>query len=462
MAKGTYHYVVGKDGRRRRVYDTGYRRRGGVGAVWGRRGRVFKGRGGYWSKIQSFGKKYVPKGTFKKVGAAAGAAIGSYFGAPIAGAGIGSKAGSILSKIAGFGAYKINKNTIMDNSMSPPAMHSLNTDVVIRHREYVCDIISSITPNTFNNQGFAINPGLQTTFPWLYSIAQNFQEYQIRGMVLEYKPVVGTAIASSTNPTMGGVVMATNYNSLDQNFQTKRDMENVDYTTACMIYENAIHPIECDMRQNPISTLYIRSGAVPSGADIRMYDLGNFQIATWGIQGAAVTCGELWLSYDIVLRKPIAYTLSGQGVLTDMFYQNGTGSCSGVSPLNYFSADAANSIGGSLYNGDTYRFPSNITEGYYLVYYQANGTSASTAYPSSNLEFYNCDPIAVFNTDDSDYIINVSATCVTITLVVKVNAANSDPAYIQFAYTQNAVWPSPVAGANLLVTQWNSNNISPY
>jgi len=49
--------------------------------------------------------------------------------------------------------------------------------------------------------------------------------------------------------------------------------------------------------------MYLRSGAVPSGADQRFYDLGNFQIMTQGMQAAA-TIGELWVTYHVKFLKP--------------------------------------------------------------------------------------------------------------------------------------------------------------
>jgi len=76
-----------------------------------------------------------------------------------------------------------------------------------------------------------------------------------------------------------------------------------------------IHPVECASRLNALSNMYVRSGSVPAGADQRFYDLGNFQIATVGMQAGAVI-GELWCSYNVKLLKPKLPTPLGANLLS--------------------------------------------------------------------------------------------------------------------------------------------------
>jgi hypothetical protein len=98
--------------------------------------------------------------------------------------------------------------------------------------------------------------------------------------------------------------MATNYDVLDPPFTTKLAMENYEFATSCMPHESNLHCVETAKRQNPLSELYVRHGAVPSTADARLYDLGYFQLSTVGMQQAGVVIGELWVTYEIEFYKP--------------------------------------------------------------------------------------------------------------------------------------------------------------
>lgn len=220
-----------------------------------------------------------------------GEAVGGAFGLGQ----LGKRAGDWLGRITGMGAYKINSNTIA----SGPPLFGPTGAIRIRHREYLGDISSS---TSFTNTTYPINPGLYSTFPFLSSLAQNYQEYRFHGLVFYFNSTSATAL-NSTNTALGTVVMSTNYNSIEPAFTSKVQMEAYEFTDSANPSVSIVHPIECDPRQNVLGELYVRTGAVESGADQRLYDVGLFQLATTGMQ-AASNIGELWVSYDVTLMKP--------------------------------------------------------------------------------------------------------------------------------------------------------------
>lgn len=229
-----------------------------------------KGRGGYAEDI--------------------GSGIGSW---------LGKKAGSLFSSITGLGEYKVNKNSLIAHApMNPPVVSNTNGGTRVQHREYITDISGSIA---WNIASYSINPGLANTFPWLASVANAFEEYKMHGIIFEFKSTSADAL-NSTNTALGTVIMATEYNPLHGVFTGKRDMENYVYSTSNAPSISAMHPIECARDASVLDELFVRN--VPlTGADLRFSDLGNFQIATIGMQAAA-TIGELWVTYDIELIKP--------------------------------------------------------------------------------------------------------------------------------------------------------------
>jgi len=219
--------------------------------------------------------------------------------------------GSLIGKmrrvgatIKGFGDYKIANNSIMKGGMTPPMITNSisNGAVIIRHREYLRDIFNSVD---FQNISFDLNPGITSSFPWLSQIAMSFAQYRFRGLVFEFKSTSSdTVLSTAASTSLGTVVMATQYNALDDPFTNKFEMENWEYSVSTKPSLSCMCPIECAKSQTPVSLLWTRNG--PKPGDERLYDLGNFNIATVGMQGAvgSSAIGELWCSYEIEFFKP--------------------------------------------------------------------------------------------------------------------------------------------------------------
>lgn len=229
-----------------------------------------------------------------------GRSVGSLFGP--AGGNLGAEAGRLFRKITGFGDYKVQSNTLMTESDRLPMFKPATAGTRVVHREYLSDVITSPTAGLFDIQQYPIQPALLATFPWLSNSAENYQEYTINGMVFEFKSNSYDALAS-TNTASGTVIMSTNYNPLDPPFANKFTMEQSQFTCSDKPSRDLLHPIECSKVDTPANVLYIRTGSAVNG-DLRLYDWGNFYIATVGMQGTSVNVGELWVTYDITLLKP--------------------------------------------------------------------------------------------------------------------------------------------------------------
>lgn len=254
-----------------------------------------------------------PWGTIgRTLGGTAGGMIGAKYGMGKAGAAVGSKLGSYLhyiGKIFGSGDYVTSadqvKQNVLTNTAQIPSFAAGKNIVKIRHREFLGDVISSSVAGAFRITDYPINPGLVGSFPWLSDVCgASFQQYRINGMVFEFRSMSSDAL-NSVNTALGSVVMATDYDSKDVPFTSKQQMENTEFGVSCKPSSCMIHGIECARNQTAVSELYIRAYDVPTGADIRLYDMGRFSLATVGCQGTSVNLGELWVSYDIDLIKAI-------------------------------------------------------------------------------------------------------------------------------------------------------------
>lgn len=299
-------------------------------------------------------------------GGAGGGAIGDF---------LGGKIGHLIEKITGFGDYKVQSNSIMRGGMTAPQIHNTvkNGGVVVRFREYVQDIAATID---FTNHVLPLNPGQSKSFPWLSTFAKNWQQYRWRGIIWEFGSTSSDAVLSSaTSSALGTVNMATDYDVLDNDYVSKREMLNTVFANSSKPSCSFIHPIECKRSQTPMSVQYVRVGDYPEGGDPRMYDLGKFQIATEGMQAASGSVGELWVTYEVEFFKQQL----GSSAQTDMFALS---TCTNllllgtVQPVRLVGSTLGGSIGSDGTN-NYYEFPSYVSSGRYLCTYWVQGVAAA-------------------------------------------------------------------------------------
>jgi hypothetical protein len=182
-------------------------------------------------------------------------------------------------------------------------MHKDGQTITIRHREFIGEVRSS-TAYTVRYE-LPINPGLASTFPWLSDIAVNFQQYRVKGMVFHYIPTSGNAV-SSTNNALGSVMIQTSYRTTESPPGSKVELLNEYWSTEVVPSESVAHPIECNPNENPFNVQYVRATtSVPTGDSLLMYDLGRTYVAVAGQQASDITLGDLWVTYEIELKKPV-------------------------------------------------------------------------------------------------------------------------------------------------------------
>jgi len=337
-------------------------------------------------------------GWWPGLGSTLGSAAGGFFGGP-AGASVGSQLGGWLGKITGLGSYRLKRNTILQPD--PPVVSNTTSGVRIKHREYINDIQSSIL---FNNQfALPVQPGLYDSFPWLSGLAANFTQYKFHGLLYEFVTTSGSAV-SSTNNSLGEVMMATNYNSGDATFANKQQMLNEEFASSGVPSANLIHAIECAPSQTPVDKLYTRTGSVPTGQDVRLYDLGLFQFAVQGQQvgtgqggSTSITLGELYCTYDVEFFKPQLDDYTGLTTLGSHFVASGTTQASspiGTTPvINFDNIGITFNVG----TGTVVTMPAGYL-GKWMMTCQWIGNATSTLVPPA-MTYTNATIIKLANAD---------------------------------------------------------------
>jgi len=285
----------------------------------------------------------------------------------------------LSSKLKGSGAYSsvpVNCNSLFPHSstQAPPSFSSSTTGcVTMVHREYIGDLYSGTgSPSNYTATTFSINPGLDATFPFLSQIAQNFDSYKFLGLVFEFKTTSG--MVSGSNQSLGTVALACQYNVYDPPFINKFQLENYEGAISCAPYENAILGVECKPSLLVAEHLYTRIGAIQSGTDQRLYDVGTVTVATQGVQSASSNLGELWVSYHVELYQPKLFATLGLGAT--FFSANCTTGPTGALPFLGMATDPSSTLGITLTN-NTIFFPLTAPDGIYQCTYIATGATTS-------------------------------------------------------------------------------------
>jgi hypothetical protein len=176
---------------------------------------------------------------------------------------------------------------------SVPKITMLKDGCRVRHREYLQEIVGSVA---FSIQSLPVNPGLASTFPWLAAIASRYESYHFDKLHFQYSRETTEFL------TAGKVMLGIDYDATDS-----APVNKVQF----MALDEAISDIPCrsfsqisktnNLRR--MKTMYVRGGSVPSGADVKLYDIGNLFVATQG-QPNTNTQGELYVDYDVTFMTP--------------------------------------------------------------------------------------------------------------------------------------------------------------
>jgi len=272
---------------------------------------MYTGRGGFWGDMW--------KGT-----AGVRGAVGNW--ARSQGGVVGALGG--LSGALGIGDY--TTNAIVNDGQGaaehvPSFAPSGASSVTVSHKEYLTDIYGTAAGQSFQNSAFSLNPALQSTFPWLSQLAQNYDEYTIKQLIFTFRSSIAP-IGSSGTGQVGTIIMATQYNAGEEPFSDKETMMQYDGAMSAKVIDGLISGVECDPAQNSGSYgKYTRAGPPPAGQDVKTYDLGVFNCAVTNIPATYEnqSLGELWVSYTVELRKPKFFSASGLGIKRDVFYRVG-------------------------------------------------------------------------------------------------------------------------------------------
>lgn len=390
------------------------------------------------------------------LGSAGGAALGNLIAPGIGGkmgaslgSEVGQSMGNLFKSITGWGDYQVKENSLLFPSKIVPSFGE--DSIRVKKREYITDIDAT---TAFTNNTFPINPGLSETFPWLSAIAQNYEQYRFNGLIFQFVSTSSDAIASSTDLGLGQVILATDYNAADDPFVNSPQMLGSMFSNSAKPSENILHAIECAPTDQAQKLYYVRTGDPPEATDIRLYDLGVFQIATDKMQSNYDGLGQLWVSYDITFCKSVQNNQLGFSLNTDKYVIGGT--IAQATPLGTVQTLAEHSNLGTTINDTVVSFPPALSSGYYMFTYQVSGPNAATTMDAMGIGVTNCTLVQAFKNNAATIVDNTgmsAGAAVLILMVQFIVRIDSRDASVEFE--GNGVLPGSPTSCDLLITQIN-------
>jgi len=168
-----------------------------------------------------------------------------------------------------------------------------NGNLLVAHREFIGKVPGSVN---FSITTDAINPGLPQQFKWLYPIAMRYESYVIRRLTYEF-------INSKAGTFAGDVIMGVDYDPSDPAPFNEDELQTYFGCKTSQICEPMRFTADPKMLHKIGPSKFTRIGGLSANQDIKLYDSGNFFIATTDCADTS-NIGRLFVEYEIELMTP--------------------------------------------------------------------------------------------------------------------------------------------------------------
>lgn len=174
----------------------------------------------------------------------------------------------------------------------PRTMRGSANTITITNEEYIGDINLRMD---FAVVTHAVNPGLDKLFRWLAPIANNYEFYTFKKLRFIYKPMVGTA-------TAGAVMMAFDFDSADGSPASKQSMMSYKGAVQGPVFQQLVIDASSANLHSFVKQRFTRGGVVPSGKDVKTYDVANLFVSASG--QPLDSAGSLYVDYVVTFDTP--------------------------------------------------------------------------------------------------------------------------------------------------------------
>jgi len=245
-----------------------------------------------------------------------------------------------------------------------PVIHATRDSSRIVHRELIDTVIDSVDFSAV--QTYALNPGLSKSLPWLSSQAQGWESYRFNRLRYCYYTRTGST-------TVGSLMLVPDYNASNSVPQSEQIASSYEDCAEDSVWKDIV----CELRVKAMDTVgprhFVRNGAVPSGSDPKLYDVGNLFVCSTVSNSGGASIGKLWVEYDVTFSTP---QLPPEGAGTRIAYISaGGGSIAAATPFGAVPVITAYGLQPSIFSGNQFDLADeSCPSGEYQIVVTGTGT----------------------------------------------------------------------------------------
>lgn len=190
----------------------------------------------------------------------------------------------------------------------------------VTHREYLSEVLGDASGDGIYVK-YKINPGSQSTFPWLSGMAPRFEKYSFKSLKFEY-------CTTSSSIVPGTVALVPDFNPTDPPPSTLAEALNYTGTVQGQPWGSFETRINMsDLKAYKQYFIADDKNLLDENSQINQFDCMNLYVITHNT-GEVATVGRLYVVYSIELIAPIiSYPIGSRGWL-------------GVSSISYAASNA--------------------------------------------------------------------------------------------------------------------------
>nr|WRQ65817.1 structural protein [Tolivirales sp.] len=197
---------------------------------------------------------------------------------------------------------------------SRPKFVKSKGSVTIIHRELIGQFDTStglVVNSGISGNLYRVNPSNAVLFPWLQSIASNFDQYKFERVRLQYVPLCGTS-------TTGRVALYFDKDSQDAEPGDRVELANMAHLTETSPWAEASLNLPIDNTKRFVND--------SSTTDAKLIDLGQIGVGTYGSSGVAAA-GDVFIHYAVTFYEPqpSAGLVATVRFVDDTFFKTGPG-----------------------------------------------------------------------------------------------------------------------------------------
>lgn len=207
----------------------------------------------------------------------------------------------------------------MMKSGSPKVRQSGDTGTRVIHRELVLENVTGSMAFAVKS-AIALNPGLPASFPWLSSVAKNYDQYRVHRLIAEWVPIAPSS-------TQGSVLLSPDYDATDPAPGSEQAAANHADSKSFSVWSTCTLQLDPNRLMGLGPRRFVRTGPVPY-QDLKVSDVGNIFVSTNNFAADGTSAGKLYLSYDIEFFAPEVSNPQGavsKVQATDSFQINDSG-----------------------------------------------------------------------------------------------------------------------------------------